>query len=715
MPGFMFAKSRLRLMTFCLGATAMACTLASCAPEAKDEAAANAGHADWAANGGDPGRSQYSPLSQINLQNVQKLRPAWVFNAGEFTGSPWEANPLVIDGVIYTTTPKLKVVALDGATGKRLWQFDPYGGAEAGQTLNRGVSYWRKGSEARILFTAGPHLYALDAKAGRQIQTFGKQGRVDLREGLGIDPESAYVDATSPGAIYDDLIAIGTRVGEGVISAPGHIRAYDVRTGAMRWIFHTIPHPGEQGHDTWPKEAWRWAGGANAWGGISVDTKRGIFFAGTGTSTYDYWGGNRHGDNLFANTVLALDARTGERVWHYQTIRHDVWDRDLATPPTLVTIERDGRKIDAAVQTTKQGVLYVFDRVTGRPLFPVGERRLPPSDVPGESLAKTQPIPMKPAPLARQDFTEADVNDITPEIRQAILADIRKNKYRLGAAFTPPSIEGTVTTPGLAGANGWGGAAFDPATSLLYVNSSEVPILLKLLPVKEGIVSRGRATYLENCAACHGADMKGNGHEVPSLVGVGGRMGRRELGTLIMKGRGRMPGFPNLSFEQVTNLMDILYGGSGAVAGNGKSAHPLVPYVLTGMNDFLGPDGYPAIKPPWGTLNAVDLKTGDIVWKVPLGEYPELKAKGVPPTGTKNFGGPIVTAGGLVFIGATMDEKFRAFDARTGKVVWQTDLPGSAFATPSTYMIGGKQYVLIAAGGGQNRKAADALIAFALP
>lgn len=449
----------------------------------------------------------------------------------------------------------------------------------------------------------------------------------------------------------------------------------------------------------------------NAWGGISVDHGRGVVYAGTGSATYDYWGGNRHGDNLFANSVLALDARTGKRVWHYQTIRHDLWDRDLPTPPTLVTVERDGRKVDAAVQLTKQGFVYVLDRDTGQPLFPVVDKRVAASDVPGELAVRTQPIPTLPPPLSRQGVTMRDVNTLLPESRQANLDAFKR--YRLGPAFTPPSLQGTVVHPGLAGAQTWGGGAYDPASGRLFVNANEVPVVMKLLHIEEGIVGRGKSTYLQNCAACHGVDMKGTS-EFPSLLGVAGRYSRRELMDLLRQGRGRMPGFGHLSFEQLTNMLDFVYGGEDAAKPDEDGA-PVVPYVLDAMRDFVGPDGYPAIAPPWGTLSAVNLNTGAIEWKVPLGEYQELKEKGVPPTGTKNFGGPVATAGGLVFIGATMDEKFRAFDTDTGKVLWEADLPGSAFATPSTYMIGGRQYVVIAAGGGQGRKASDAYVAFALP
>lgn len=671
--------------------------------------------AEWRETGLDGGRTKYSPLDQINLGNVAQLEPAWIYHSGDLPpkNSAVEANPLIVGNTLYTSTGTLRIVALDATTGTQKWLFDPFAGREPGQTLNRGISYWSDGKEARILFTAGPYLYALDAQTGRQVTVFGEAGKVDLRLGLGRNPEDLYVDATSPGAVFEDLIVIGTRVGEGIISAPGDIRAYDVRTGKTRWTFHTIPHPGETGYETWPEGMWKWAGGANAWGGVSVDAGRGIIFVGTGSATYDYWGGNRLGDNLFANSTVALDARTGQRIWHYQTVRHDVWDRDLNTPPILATVRRDGRSVDAAVQLTKQGYIYVFDRETGRPLFPIEDRPVAASDLKGEQVARTQPIPLLPPPTVRQEFRLEDVNGLTPETLAANRATV--SKLKLGPAFTPPSEQGTLVTPGLAGAHSWGGGAFDATTGRLFVNSSEIPMIMKMLHIEEGIMGRGKSTYLQNCAACHGADRKGS-PEFPSLVGVAGRYSRRELSAILATGRGRMPGFAHLSFDDKTNLFDYLYGGEDAVGdAKGKGGAPMVPYVLNSMLDFLGPDGYPAIAPPWGTLSAINLNSGKIEWKVPLGEYEELTRRGIPPTGTKNFGGPIATAGGLVFIGATMDEKFRAFDANTGRIVWQTTLPASAFAVASTYMVDGRQYIVVPAGGGQGRKTSDIYIAFALP
>jgi quinoprotein glucose dehydrogenase len=678
---------------------------------------------EWPTHGGNPAHTQYSPLAQINTANVARLKVAWVYHTGDKRDdnrSQIQCNPIIVDGVLYATSPQIKVFALDAATGNPLWTFDPFkAGAQASSLgVNRGVTYWQSGDDRRIFVSAGQRLYALDARTGLPVPAFGQQGSVDLTEGLGRDVSGLFVLSNTPGAIYKDLLIVGTRVSEGPgPAAPGHIRAYDVRTGKIRWSFHTIPWPGEYGYDTWPKDAWQRIGGANAWSGISVDTKRGIVFLPTGSAAFDFWGGNRKGANLFADCLLALDAATGRRLWHYQFVHHDLWDRDLPAAPVLVTLRRNRRLIDAVAQITKQGYVFVFERTTGKPLFPIEERPVPPSDIPGEQASTTQPLPVKPPPFARQAFTEADATNLSPEAQRAVLA--RLKAVRTGRQFIPPSKEGTVIFPGFDGGGEWGGAAFDVESGRLYVNANEMPWILTLVEIAPK--TAGEAVYRQNCAACHGIDRRGATQQnAPALINLAPRMRRDQAQRIIESGRGWMPSFGYLADAQKQVLLRYLYDEETAsvISLTKPAAEEIidVPFTHTGYNRFLDPDGYPAVKPPWGTLTAINLNKGEIDWQIPLGEFAELTKRGLPITGTENYGGPIVTAGGLVFIGATRDEKFRAFDKQTGKLLWETGLPAGGYATPSTYEVNGKQYVVIAAGGGKmGTKSGDTYIAFALP
>jgi quinoprotein glucose dehydrogenase len=683
--------------------------------------------ADWPVYLGDAESSQYSELRQINRRNVSELEVAWTYRSGDAREgrSQIQCNPLVIEGVLYGTSPQLKLFALNAATGEEIWRFDPFAGATNLNALgvNRGVVFWREGKERRILFTAGQDLYAIDAGTGQPIATFGTRGKVDLREGLGRDPKKLFVLANTPGAVYRDLLVLGTRVSEGPgPSAPGHIRAYDVRTGAIRWTFHTIPQPGEAGYETWPPDAWRYSGGANVWTGMAVDEKRGLVFCPTGSAAFDFWGGDRVGANLYANCLIALDARTGQRVWHYQFVHHDLWDRDLPAPPNLVTIRREGRKIDAVAQVTKSGHVFVFNRENGQPLFPIQERPAPPSRLQGESAWPTQPRPMIPDPFSRQVFTEDLVTDISPEARAAVLERFRKVPPH--EPWLPPSTEGTIIFPGFDGGAEWGGAGIDPKRGILYVNGNEMPWILTMVETRKkgGPVSSGQQLYNQICAACHGINREGDpARAFPTLAKIGEKLKKPEIVQLLETGRGTMPAFTFLNEEQREALAEHLLGdGRVQPASTGReAASDLVldsPYTHTGYNRFLDPNGYPAVKPPWGTLNAIDLNTGDFLWRVPLGEFPELTARGIPVTGTENYGGPVVTAGGLIFIAATKDEMIRAFDKDTGKVLWQEKLPAGGYATPATYSVGGRQYVVIACGGGKmGTKSGDAYVAFALP
>ena len=676
---------------------------------------------EWRVYGGDPASSQYSSLDQIDKNNVTQLEVAWTYHTGDHNqegSSQIQFNPIIVDGVLYGASPKLKLFALDAATGEERWVFDPYEDANEPSVfgVSRGVSYWEDGEDRRILFGAGPRLYAIDAISGEPISSFGNNGFVDLREGLDRESTGTFWSMNTPGAVYKDLYIVGGRVAEEHPSAPGHIRAYDIRTGERAWIFHTIPHPGEFGYDTWPADAWQTVGGANAWSGMSVDHERGMVFIPTGSAAFDFWGGNRHGENLFANSILALDAATGERIWHFQTIRHDIWDRDLPATPNLLTVTHDGRRIDAVAQITKSGHVFVLDRVTGESLFPLEEIEVPPSDLEGEAAWPTQILPTIPAPFARQQLLADDVTNISPEASATIRDSIAKLMPATGQ-FIPPSTRGTIIYPGFDGGGEWGGAAHDPHNGIMYVNSNEmawVQQMRKIDPSDRRAFSVGQQVYFYNCANCHGFAGEG-APGFPALTDLAGRKSQEETAQIVQNGGARMPGFAHLQQAEVDAVVAYLFDDEQPENVTSDRENP-IKYTHMGYNRFYDSEGYPAVKPPWGTLNAIDLNTGDYLWRVPLGEFPELTARGIPKTGTENYGGPVVTAGGLVFIGASLDEHFRAFDKDTGEELWKTKLPAGGYATPATYEVNGKQYVVIAAGGGKmSTKSGDAYVAFALP
>ncbi len=679
---------------------------------------------DWPEYGGSAANIRYSPLTQINRQNVTKLKEAWRFDTGDaFEGSEMQCQPIIVHGTLYATTPKLRLIALNAASGKLKWAFDPNNaGQTIGKSRNRGVTYWEAApaespAPARVFVVARSYLYAVDASTGRLIASFGDEGRVDLREGLGRPIEGMSISATSPGIIYKDLLILGSIVNETLPAAPGDIRAFDVRTGKVRWTFHTLPHPGEFGYATWPKDAWTYIGGVNNWAGMALDRERGLLFAPTGSATFDFYGSNRIGDNLFANTLLALDAATGRRVWHYQAVHHDLWDRDFPAPPSLVTVKREGRLIDAVSQTTKSGYVMLFERETGRPLFPLEERAYPKSDVDGEVTAATQPLPVRPPPFARQRFDESDVTNRTPAAHDAVLARLRT--LRSDGQFIPPSLQGTVILPGFDGGAEWGGAAFDAESGLLYVNANEMAWIMKLVEREKSTgVQTGKTLYAQNCAGCHGIDEKGSPPQFPALVGIGSRHTDAEILSIVRKGSGRMPAFLYLGDERTAAIVAYIARAEEkemVLASTGAADPVIQKYRFDGYTKFLDPDGYPALKPPWGTLNAIDLNKGEIRWRIPFGEHPELvAAMGI--TGSESYGGPVVTAGGVLFIGATTrDSKFRAFDKATGELLWETLLPAGGNATPSVYEIDGRQYVVIAAGGGKSgAKSGGSYVAFAL-
>ncbi len=656
---------------------------------------------------------QYSTLKKIRPDNVQKLAKAWEFDTNDaFAGSEMQCRPVFADGLLYATTPKGRLVAIDAGTGIEKWNFDPNPvGMRAAKFRNRGITMYQGRGVTRLFYGVRQFLYAVDGKTGKVVAGFGNQGKVDLREGLGRAPETLSVTNTTPGVVYKDLLIIGSLVSEDLPAAPGFIRAYDVHTGALRWTFHTIPQPGEFGYDTWPKGAHEYTGGANSWSGMTLDADRGTVFVPTGSASFDFYGGNRHGDNLFANCLLALDAATGKRRWHFQFVKHDVWDRDLPTAPVLARVKRNGAMVDAVAQATKSGFVFVFDRDTGKPLFDVVEREVAGSEIPGEKLATRQVLPLKPPPFARQQVTEAILTNRTPEAHASALERFRKLKT--GPQFTPPSAEGSFVFPGFDGGAEWGGQAFDPETGLFYVNANEMAWVLRIVPRPSGGAD-AKALYGRNCAGCHREDLAGTPPEFPSLIGISKKLATDEVRRVIREGGGRMPGFSQLSAVEMRVLVNYVASGANeAVASGDRSLNPQLPYTTDGYNKFLDADGYPAITPPWGTLSAIDLNRGTIAWQVPLGEYPKLNQ---PGTGSENYGGPIVTASGLVFIGATnFDHKFRAFDKRTGKMVWEAELPAGGNATPVVYEWGGREFIVIACGGGKSgAPSGGKYVAFAL-
>ena len=700
---------------------------------------------DWPNYGGNRAGNRYSPLDQITRDNVVHLKVAWTYDTGENTdstgrGHEIQCQPIVVDGILYGTTPELHLFAVNAATGEQLWKFEsPY--KKLRFNTNRGVVYWENGDDKRILYSTDSRLYAINALTGQPVRGFGHNGMVDLHEGVddGLDHpvDSLLMTATTPGVIYKNTFIIGSSVSEDGDAAPGHVRAFDVVTGKLKWVFHTVPLPGEFGYDTWPKDAYDKIGGANCWGGMVVDETRGMVYFGTGSPSSDFYGAARTGMNLFANCIVAVHAETGKMQWYYQTMHHDLWDRDIPCPPNLTTVRHDGKSIDVVVQTTKDGQVYVLDRDSGISLFPVEERPVPTDALPGEHPYPTQRYVQKPQPLSRQTLSDSDVTNLSPAAHDAALKQLHAIR-RPYNKFLAPDTAGTLLL-GYSGGAEWGGNAIDP-DGIFYQNANEAFWDLQLISRagwnKElASLSHGNALFITNCSACHGTDRKGSPGLYPDLTHVGSKHPAADIAAIIKSGNGKMPAFPSLSDEDRKAIAGFLLMPWWAGAPKGEHAQPVAgsatgaknstaalqpdfpyqpDYVLKVWKPWTDSEGYPATKPPWGTLNAIDLNTGEYLYRVPLGEYPALAAKGVPVTGTESYGGPLVTAGGLLFIAGTRDNKIRAFDKKTGKMVWEYLLPTGAFATPITYSVDGRQFIAIADGGCRGEKPGGKYIAFAL-
>ncbi len=698
------------IFTFLAGTSLL---LTSCLP--KDDPFADP---DWSEYQGDPGRNQYRAFDQINLTNVSALKLLWEYRSGDFEGgnrTQIQCNPLIIEGILYGTSPKLTLFAVNAATGSELWRFDPaeYVDDKFGTGVNRGMAYWHRGEDQRLLYTVGPILFAINRHDGQPISSFGSQGMVNLKEGLGRDISKTYFGNNTPGTIFKDLIIIGGRTSEGADHAPGHIRAYHVLTGALEWIFHTIPLPDEYGYATWPDSAYLRSGGANAWSGFSIDHQEEIVYAATGSASFDFYGGDRHGENLFANTILALDANTGKRRWHFQARHHDLWDRDFPAPPNLISVRKGGRSIKALAQISKSGDLFVFDRLSGKSLYPINEIPTPPSKLQGEAAWPTQPVPSGYPKFTREYLTKADLPIRSAEAYAYASRALEMADY---GEFVPPSLDPQILFPGMDGGGEWGGAAFDPSRHVMYINSNEVTWQIKM--DEYAPLSLGQSVYLSSCQSCHAPDFKGSSlyGNIPSLLQVKARKTTAEMKTLITNGKGIMPGFPQLSERDISAVINYISSEPEELAEEmEKEGKWPYPYVFSGYKKFLAPDGLPIIHPPWGQLTAIDMDEAKIIWQIPLGDIDSLDIDGHPVTGTENYGGPLVTGGGLLFIAATADEKFRAFNKSTGELVWETDLPTGGYATPATYLADGKQFIVIACGGGKlGSKSGDSYLAFGL-
>lgn len=713
-----------------LGLLVTAAAFAGC----KDKNAPD--YSTWGMAGGNSNMNKYSSLTQIDTDNVKDLQIAWTYHAGDVdtaAKSQIQCNSIVVNGVLYGTSPALTLFAIDAATGEQKWQYKPVvqiteGSKAAHFNLNnnRGVTYWTDGNgDERIFYSTGQYLQAINAKTGELIDGFGKHGKVDLHEGLGDNASDLFVTETSPGTIYKDMFITGTRVAESMDAAPGYVRAYDVHTGAIRWIFHTIPLPGEPGYETWGnKDAYKLTGGVNNWMGMTIDQKRGIAYIPLGSASMDFYGGKRPGNDLYSDCLVAVDANTGKVLWHFQYVHHDVWDRDPSSAPVLVTLKHDGKMVDAVAQTTKQGFVFVFDRVTGKSLFPIKEVPVDTTtELVGEKLSPTQPEPQLPKPYVRQSLTVKDINPYLPDSSKSYMTSDLAS-YHTGHLFTPQSKEGTIIFPGFDGGAEWGGPSVDPDKGIMYVNASEMAWILKMYDIKqdattkENYVQAGARLFQQNCMMCHGKDLKGGGN-YPSLIGINKKLNESSFISFINAGRRMMPAFQHLPQEEKEAIASFVLKLPAADKKpfvekiSAKQEFRNLPYTISGYNKFLTKSGLPGIAPPWGSLSAIDLNTGQYLWRDTLGNDPRFP--GVKNTGTENYGGSAITKSGLLFIAATRDGMFRAFNRNNGKLLWQVKLPFAGFATPTVYEVNGKEYVVIACGGGKlGTKSGDEYVAFAL-